>query len=111
MNERVIAALLQRGKADWLDLSEVAWVVASMEPPPSDVVLGTLDVLRYLFTEGLMEPGDVSDGGFFAWDMPSDEALRRIEQQWRRIERLPQLGEICWIAITPVGSNWAMPAE
>lgn len=63
----MIDELLRRGADDWVSVAEVAWVAKSIGRAASDQEI--LDVAIAAITHvmnGLMEVGDVTDGGFFA---------------------------------------------
>jgi hypothetical protein len=101
----MIDDLLLRGSDDWVTAAEVAWLAKSVGGATSDQEIEQVafaamsDVLR----SGLMQVGDVTDGGFFEWDVSPDDALERVIREWRGLGRSPELGEVCWLANTPAG--------
>jgi hypothetical protein len=102
--------LLLRGLDDWVDASEVAFVVArqlSLPAPaadPREVLDVALAVLRTLLDEGFVEIGEVTDGGFFAWETSTDDSIARVHGAWdATLPNGPGLGEVFWIANTGKG--------
>jgi hypothetical protein len=101
----LIDEVLVRGADDWVMAAEVAWLARSVGGASTDgeVLDVSVDLIRTVLTEGLMEVGDVTDGGFFAWGLPVAEAVQRIEDAWRGLGHSPNLGEVCWLSNTPTG--------
>lgn len=46
---------------------------------------------------GLILP---ADGGFEPWPLHPEEAVARIEEEWKGLGRDPDIGEIVWSAMT-----------
>lgn len=107
--ERMIEELLISGAEDWITASEVAWVAKSVGGASTDeeVLAISLNLIQAAVEQGLMEVGDVTDGGFIPWDLPPLDAVRRVEGAWRDLGRLPNLGEVCWLANTTNGDRLA----
>lgn len=101
----MIDELLLRGADDWVPAAEVAWVAKSTGGAASDeeVLDTSIAAIRHVVMNGLMEVGDVTDGGFFAWDMDPRGAVEKVARDWRALGRSPDLGEVCWLANTPAG--------
>ncbi|MFA4986536.1 MAG: hypothetical protein WC712_08135 [Candidatus Brocadiia bacterium] len=49
-----------------------------------------------------MEIGEL-DGGFRKWDLPDEEALDRVDREWRASQRQVLRGDICWLRNTEKG--------
>lgn len=105
----LVDELLARGADDWVMAAEVAWIVRSVvgASTGADVLGVSVDLIRTVLTEGLMEAGDVTDGGFFGWDLSPEESVKRIEEAWRQLGRSPILGEVCWLSNTSTGQACA----
>jgi hypothetical protein len=103
--DALIDELLARGADDWVTAAEVAWIARSVGDASTDgdVLEVSVDVIRAVLTDGLMDAGDVTDGGFFEWGLSPAESVRRIEQAWLLLGRLPNLGEVCWLSNTTAG--------
>lgn len=102
---RVIDELLIRGVDDWVTAADVAWLAKSVAGATSDedVLDVATTIIKEVMNEGLMQVGDVTDGGFFEWDLSPEDALERVIREWRTLGRSPDLGEVCWLANTPAG--------
>lgn len=60
--------------------------------------------LRTLLADCLMQIGSVTaDRGFVPWSLPTEDALTRVEKEWRLLPRGPTLGDIFWLNLTPKG--------
>ncbi|HYN65010.1 MAG TPA: hypothetical protein VES36_10450 [Candidatus Limnocylindrales bacterium] len=105
----MIEELLMRGADDWVTAAEVAWVAKSMGGSATDD--GKRDIafklIRQVLEMGLMKAGDVTEGGFSAWELSPAESFARIEREWRSLGRIPEIGEVAWLANTPSGSRRA----
>jgi hypothetical protein len=107
--DSLIDELVVRGADDWVTAAEVAWVAksAGKAKADDDIKALSLDIINTVLQAGLMRAGDVTDGGFFAWDISPSDASGRIERAWEQLGRLPNLGEVCWLANTEAGHERA----
>jgi hypothetical protein len=101
--------ILARGRADWVDFSEVYWLVEKWSLMRSlDPHQEVARLLRHLLSDGLVRAGTVERGaGFVAWDLDESESVDRILREWSSLGREPHLGEVCWLANTPAGDALA----
>lgn len=101
--------LLLAGLDDWVHLPEIAWIAKSVggADVKEDAVKLSTKVIRILVEEGLMEIGEVTEGGFFEWDLSLDRAIERIEGEWLALERDPLPGDVFWLANTSEGDTRA----
>lgn len=108
--EPLIDELLACGADDWVAAAEVAWIAKSMGGAATNHEIKALSVelIQAVLVAGLMEAGDVTDGGFFAWGVPPDEAVARIERSWDQLGRLPNIGDVCWLSNTRSGNQRAL---
>ena len=58
----------------------------------------TLRLVRSLLSERGMQVGHPGPDGrhFISWNLPPDQALRRIEKEWSALGREPNIGEVAW---------------
>jgi hypothetical protein len=58
----------------------------------------TLSLVRGLICErGMLVGFPAEDGRHFdPWDVPPEQAIRRIEEEWSVLGREPDIGEIAW---------------
>lgn len=101
----MIVELLRRGADDWVMAADLAWIAKSAGGAVTDeeILETALRIIRSVVDEGLMQLGDVTDDGFFEWDLTPEEAIERVEREWRALRRPPDLGDVCWLANTSVG--------
>ena len=67
----------------------------------------SLEAIRELAAATLVEIGEVSDGGFFEWIDPLDDAVNRVRELW--IHADPNYwGFAVWISNTQRGDQSAM---
>lgn len=99
--------VLRAGLDDWVPLAAVAGLArqlgASNDAETIDI---SLAAIRELVKQGLVVIGEVSDGGFFPWTEPLEDALTRMKIAWRTLDR-DQWGFICWLSNTPAGDAQA----
>jgi hypothetical protein len=104
-----IESILISGSDDWVYLAEVSDLVRDKTPTSSETehMELTLSVISELVRNGWMEIGDLpatgTDGKFRPWKLSVDESLARIRKEWVALRKPINLGEICWLAITPAG--------
>lgn len=101
--------ILLSGLDDWIQASEVDSVARTVggAATEAEVQQLSLEIIRKVIKDGLMEVGDVTAQGFHAWDLSADDALERIEREWKALGRNPNLGEICWLSNTEEGDKRA----
>ncbi|MBA3464864.1 MAG: hypothetical protein H0T46_33330 [Deltaproteobacteria bacterium] len=102
--------VLARGLADWVDVSEVVWVVTKSRLSANVKALA-VQVVTELVSAGLMCAGDLTEHGFVAWDLSPTAALHRIHTEWEALGRRPELSEICWFSNTEEGDQRAHSAN
>ena len=102
---RMVDELLMRGADDWVMAVDVAWLASSVGGADTDHEVLTLSVqtIRAVVGEGLMQIGDVTEGGFFGWDLKPEAAVEKVARDWIALGRPPDLGDVCWLANTPAG--------
>jgi hypothetical protein len=104
-----IEDVLDRGLDDWIAITGVASVAKIIGGAVTDDEIRDLsiEIIRNVIQEGLMEVGDVTTDGFHRWALSSDEALKRIEHDWGALGRWPYTGDICWLSNTEQGDKRA----
>lgn len=102
--------LLMHGCDDWVDACEVTSVVISVGgigiKSPDEIRELSLELIRAVVRQGLMELGDLESGeGFRKWDLSIEEGLSRVERDWTALGRNPTLWEVCWLNNTERGEE------
>jgi hypothetical protein len=106
--DRLEEELLITGLDDWVHLADIAWAAksAGARTKHHEVDLA-ISAVRSLMDAGLMQIGDVSDGGFFEWGLPLEEALERLRRGWLALDHDPWPGDVCWLSNTQEGNREA----
>ena len=65
---------------------------------PEEVRAAALGLVRTLLCErGIRAGFPAADGrNFLPWELAADQALSRIDEEWRALGRDPNIGEIAW---------------
>ena len=107
--DSLVDELVVAGADDWVTAAEVAWIAKSMGSATTlhEIKALSVELMHAVLAAGLMEAGDVTDGGFLAWEVPPEEAVARIERSWEQLGRLPNIGDVCWLANTDAGNRRA----
>lgn len=99
--------VLAAGLDDWVPLAAVDDFARQLGAvSDADAAKADLEAIRQLVEGKLVVLGEVSDGGFFECDEPSEETLARVGQARRTLGR-NQWGFICWLQNTPDGDERA----
>lgn len=114
MKRDIRSELLNRGLSDMLQLGEMAWVArrdlgeSSSEP---DIMQATIKAIGELLSCDYAIVGDVMrDEGLLcvrSWGLSAAETIKRIEEEWRALGHMPNLGEVCWLELTDPGREEA----
>lgn len=106
---RVVKALLEAGLFDWVSLHDVVWFCAggSINPETKQEVL---DVLKALYSDELMVPGDLAESGFEDWNPPSSAWVLRSEIELDRLAWSP-MGDGFWLRLAPDGEQIARQSD
>lgn len=108
--------ILRRCLFDWVFLEEADQIVRSTGGRPreeaSDPRARTLAVLGDLLERGLIEAGDVTDGGFMPWNVSPKDAVERIKEKWIIVPPLEMtIGNVAWLQATQDGLAVAAELE
>ena len=79
----VVEELLVHTIYDWIDLGHLRTIVREMYPGAPSLHTASMAVVTELISNGLVAAGDVRDGHFDAWACTRDEAVARIDREWR----------------------------
>lgn len=109
MTSQLIEEVLISGSDDWVYLAEIhrlAFIQGGARNE-AEAKRVTIETIRDLVESDFVEIGDVTDGGFFEWNLPLDQALKRIGVEWENLDHEPWPGDICWLANTLKGDRRA----
>jgi hypothetical protein len=99
------------GLDDWIGLWRFALVARDERPDATaeEIREQTLPMLRRLVIGEYMRPGALTEDapGFVPWDESGEEALTRIDREWRALGRDPNIPDICWFENTQHGDQVA----
>src|SRR5262249_45760886 len=70
---------------------------------PQEVRTQTLRLVRSLLHDRGMQVGHPAPNGrqFVPWNLPPDQAVRRIEEEWSALGREPNIGDVAWFTSAP----------
>jgi hypothetical protein len=93
----IVDELLSSGADDWVQLHDVVWL--STEGDRSDEAKQrTVGVLRQLFANDLMVPGELGETGFEDWPGSPDDWERRAISDLERLDWNP-MGDGPWLRL------------
>jgi hypothetical protein len=79
------------------------------------VRIETIKVIRMMLQNGWLvvgKPIEINGGIIFQlYSLSVDEVIAFIENEWDKLDRLPDLGEICWFRATPAGKQLAIEQD
>jgi hypothetical protein len=93
---------------DYMGLWEVARVVGRRMARAAfpEIKAEAMKVLTRLYSAGYIEAGNLTEeGAFLPWALAPSQALNKIQGEWDRLGRLPDIGEIAWLNLTPSGEE------
>jgi len=97
--------LLATGLDDWVPLHDVVWYSTYGRITEGSKET-TVRVLRQLFDEGLMVPGELRGSGFEDWDLPQEAWLEQARSELDRLEWRPMTDGF-WLRSTAKGDALA----
>ncbi|WP_116116000.1 hypothetical protein [Austwickia chelonae] len=99
--QAAVSELLDCGRVDWVSLQDVVWYSTHGDVNPESQSLA-MSVLRRLFCEGLMVPGDLGETGFEDWLGTVEDWLDRA---WAQLEFFgwAPMGDGFWLRMTDRG--------
>lgn len=107
MISKLSTKILLAGLDDWVPLAAVDGLARKLgSSSDSDAAQASLAAVRELAESRLVELGDVSDGGFYAWDDSTEEALTRIAEARSTLDP-SEWGFFCWVRNTATGDTLA----
>jgi hypothetical protein len=96
----VLESLVEECHHDHVGLWEIVRAVRADlgSQTPAETQTLTLELVRSLLREPGIQIGHPAPDGrhFVSWDLPADEAVRRIEHEWSALGREPDIGEVAW---------------
>jgi hypothetical protein len=101
-------SVLMEAVDDYVGLWSVAWEFREKEgeKEPIEIRRKTLETIKSLLEEELIQPGMFNQAGVFElWNLIPKRALERIESEWDALGREPTLGEIVWFVATEKGEE------
>jgi hypothetical protein len=67
----------------------------------------TIEIIRKFLTDDLIEVGNPNELSFEKLLLSVDETIAYIEEEWNKLSKTPNLGDICWFRATPKGEQVA----
>ncbi|MBA2691208.1 MAG: hypothetical protein H0U65_01770 [Rubrobacter sp.] len=99
--------LLAANAEDHLDLWELLWTVEAeedLEDNPEAAREAGRRVVSELVKGGYIHAGiPKGRSDFIPWPLSADEAIERIEREWKALGREPDISEVAWFDITEKG--------
>lgn len=107
MTTPLAGEILKAGIDDWVPLLAIEGLArlqgASSQAQAREAALGAVEELA---TAGLVQIGEVSNGGFFAWQGSVEDALAHARSIWEATDR-DHWGFALWVANTAAGDEAA----
>jgi len=96
---RILKNLIRECQEDYLGLWRIARRAQDIARASDDVRPMTLELVRRILTDRRVKIviGNFSRRGFRPWTIAIPEALSRIEKEWERLGRTPNIGDIAWL--------------
>jgi hypothetical protein len=111
---KALHEILYDGLVDSISLSDVNWSVKQQNPSLTlpEWQNETLNMVRFLLSDGLMKVGDRGEGGRFeAWDEPLDEVMQKISDTLVTHYDDRRWPYCCWFKLTDKGRQLAISTE
>jgi len=106
-----LRSFLVEGLDDWIGLWRFARLVRDQLPggTADEIRERAMLMVRELVVGGYVRPGRLTEDrpGFLEWDEDAEEAVERIDREWRQLGRDPNIPDICWFSNTERGDRVA----
>lgn len=104
--EGVLLAGLDDWTGVWMVVGEVRHTLGITEE--AEIRSTTLQIIRFLLSEGLMAIGDLrGPDEFVPWYTGTEESVARLEREWIELGAEPGVGDLGWLALAPAGETAA----
>ncbi|HTU22533.1 MAG TPA: hypothetical protein VMG10_31130 [Gemmataceae bacterium] len=100
--EDVLESLVEECRDDhvglWEVVNAVRYDLGSTDPAQTRAL--TLQLVHRLLQERGIQIGQPTPDGrhFVPWELPPDQAVRRIEQEWSALGHDPDIGDVAWFS-------------
>jgi len=91
----------------WLIIKRVAEDAYSIVSVPDWVRQKTMEVIRDLLENELIVAGNPNGPKFQPLFSSVPETMTYIEQEWAKLGKTPNIGDVCWFRATPPGEQLA----
>jgi hypothetical protein len=95
--DSIAEAVLEECREDYVGLWSIVKEVRSCVVHEATVPERTLAILNQLLLGGEVVAGEFKGKEFSAWEVPTSSVLLRIQSEWVRLGRDPDIGEIVWL--------------
>jgi hypothetical protein len=103
--------IVVHGIDDWIDAAEVVSIIINMEgvtiKDEGIIKEKSIELIKKVLQENLMIIGNVDREGFKPWSLSIEESIQKVKTKWESLERLPGLGQVCWLKNTEKGMKLA----
>lgn len=109
-HKEILELCIGDGVGFWLILKRISKDTYALDSVPEWVRQKTMTVIKDLMQSRLIEAGhfDPDDTGGFRFRpilLSVDEVIKYIEQEWDRLEKTPNIGDVCWFRLTLAGKQ------
>ncbi|GAA2090914.1 hypothetical protein GCM10009801_56220 [Streptomyces albiaxialis] len=102
----LVEEVLAEGDEDWVMVDFLIGVAEEhVSAQGGDFKSVSLELLKTLLEEELMEIGELGETGFEAWECPVEESVERFREGSERYAWKP-MGALWWLANTSKGEQW-----
>jgi hypothetical protein len=106
MNKTMKAEILASCADDYCCLAFIIGIIHDYVDLSQNKQKQVLDIISKLLKEDLIMAGYLVKGGNFgSWRSSNNEILKRIKDEWDKLEEPPSLNDVCWFNITSKGKE------
>ncbi len=112
IHKEILELCIDDGVGFWLILKRISKDTYALDSVPEWAHQKTVAVIKDLMQSGLIEAGNFvsDDSGSFKFEpilLSVDEVITYIEQEWDKLGKSPNIGDVCWFKLTLSGKQLA----
>jgi hypothetical protein len=97
----IVSKVLLECQEDYVGLWSIIRALKDYETNDDEIMKKTMAIITELISKHGVVSGEFVNGVFEVWKIPLAEIIEKIQNNWIKIDRTPDIGEIVWFTKLP----------